>query len=67
MFNKKLIEVFATNINYTPEPDTISYLIRQGLKVKRSSSRNVRQNGESYLTLARSMKYMIHMIVSIVP
>lgn len=25
MFNKKLIEVFATNINYTPEPDTISY------------------------------------------
>ncbi|MDY4001088.1 MAG: glycosyltransferase family 2 protein [Streptococcus orisratti] len=67
MFNKKLIEVFATNINYTPEPDTISYLIRQGLKVKEVQVEMLdREAGESYLTLARSMKYMIHMIVSIV-
>ena len=28
MFSKDLIQVFARNINYGPEPDTVSYLLR---------------------------------------
>lgn len=67
MFNRKLIEIFATNINYTPEPDTISYLIRQGLKVKEVQVKMLdREAGQSYLTLSRSVTYMIHMVVSII-
>lgn len=67
MFNRKLIKEFALNINFTPEPDTISYLIKRGLKVKEVQVRmQDREAGESYLTLSRSVSYMFHMIVSIV-
>ncbi|MGQ4037716.1 glycosyltransferase family 2 protein [Streptococcus dysgalactiae] len=67
IFNKKLIEIYATNINYTPEPDTISYLIRQGYKVSEVRVQmNERIAGQSYLTLSRSIKYMIHMFISII-
>ncbi|WP_283271561.1 glycosyltransferase family 2 protein [Streptococcus dysgalactiae] len=67
IFNKKLIEIYATNINYTPEPDTISYLIRQGYKVSEVQVQmNERIAGQSYLTLSRSIKYMIHMFISII-
>lgn len=66
MFNKDLIEEFAKNINYGPEPDTVSYLIRHGVKVcEVQVSMQDRQAGESYLTLARSIEYMMHMFVSI--
>ena len=30
LFNKTLIREFAENINYEPEPDTVSFLIKQG-------------------------------------
>lgn len=66
MFNKELIKAFATNVNYTPEPDTISHLIRQGKKVVEVQvSMQERQTGQSYLTLSRSINYMVHMVISI--
>ncbi|HFI0081220.1 TPA: glycosyltransferase family 2 protein [Streptococcus suis] len=66
MFNKELIKDFALNVNYTPEPDTISFLIRQGYKVKEVQVQmQNRQAGHSYLTLSRSIKYMVHMFTSI--
>ncbi|HFI0237827.1 TPA: glycosyltransferase family 2 protein [Streptococcus suis] len=66
MFNKDLIKDFALNVNYTPEPDTISFLIRQGYKIKEVQVKMLeRQAGQSYLTLSRSFKYMIHMFTSI--
>ncbi|KPJ22076.1 glycosyltransferase family 2 protein [Streptococcus phocae subsp. phocae] len=66
MFNNVLIKAFAEDINYTPEPDTISYLIRQGFDVKEVQvAMQERQAGQSYLTLSRSIKYMIHMFTSI--
>lgn len=66
MFNKELIKDFASNVNYTPEPDTISFLIRQGYKIKEVQVEMLdRQAGQSYLTLSRSIKYMIHMFTSI--
>ena len=34
MFNRTMVEEFAQNLNYGPEPDTISYLIKNGAKVK---------------------------------
>ncbi|HEL0246064.1 TPA: glycosyltransferase family 2 protein [Streptococcus equi subsp. zooepidemicus] len=67
MFNQELIRIFATNINYTPEPDTISYLIRQGYRVSEVQVQmNDRLAGQSYLTLSRSIKYMVHMFISII-
>lgn len=67
MFNKNLIKEFALNLNFTPEPDTISYLIKRGLKVREVQVQmREREFGQSYLTLTRSLKYMIHMFVSIV-
>lgn len=66
MFNQELIKDFALNVNYTPEPDTISFLIRQGYKIKEVQVKMLeRQAGQSYLTLSRSIKYMIHMFTSI--
>jgi len=67
MLNRNLIREFAVNLNYGPEPDTISYLIKQGVKVSEVQvSMDERIEGESYLTFSRSMKYMLRMIISIV-
>ena len=30
MFSREMIREFALNLNYGPEPDTISYLLKQG-------------------------------------
>lgn len=66
MFSKNLIKEFATNINYGPEPDTVSYLLRHGVKVGEVQvAMQDRMAGESYLTLSRSIQYMTHMMISI--
>ena len=33
MFNQKMIREFALNLNYGPEPDTVSFLLKQGARV----------------------------------
>ena len=33
LFSRKMIGEFAWNLNYGPEPDTVSFLIRQGAKI----------------------------------
>ena len=33
MFNRNMMEEFAVGLNYGPEPDTISWMIKQGAKV----------------------------------
>lgn len=66
MFNRRLLEEFAQNLNYGPEPDTISYLIKNGAVVKEVQVNMAeRTAGESYLNFARSVQYMIKMGLSI--
>lgn len=66
MLDQSLIKEFATNLNYGPEPDTVSYLIRRGAKVEEVQvEMRERETGQSYLTLSRSIKYMWHMFASI--
>lgn len=66
LFNRDVVREFALNINYGPEPDTISYLIKRGVKVKEVQVKmDERIAGESYLNLSKSMKYMILMSFSI--
>ena len=66
MFSQKLIKEFALNLNYGPEPETISYLIKHGAKVAEVQvEREARLEGESYLNLYRSISYMLRMGISI--
>lgn len=67
LFNKKMIELFATSMNYGPEPDTLSYLIRSGCKVVEVQvEMDDRIAGESYLNLKNSILYMSRMCTSII-
>lgn len=66
MLNRKMIEQFAFNLNYDPEPDTISYLLRCGATVAEVQVQmQDRAAGESYLTAYKSIMYMIRMGLSI--
>ena len=67
VFDKNLIREFSQNINYEPEPDTISFLIKQGAKIGEVQvSMQERIAGESYLNFTKSMIYMVKMLISIV-
>lgn len=67
LYGKRMIKKLATSMNYGPEPDTIAFLIRCGAKVEEYQVHmNERTAGESYLNLARSIKYMFHMCSSII-
>ena len=66
LYDRKMIEEFAKGLNYGPEPDTISYLIRQGAKVAEVPVvMDERAGGVSYLTPVKAARYMIQMLVSI--
>ena len=66
MFSRPMIKEFAQNLNYGPEPDTVSYLLKNGAKVSEVQVKmEERQFGESYLNIVGSAKYMIKMLVSI--
>ena len=66
MFNKKMIAEFALNMNYGPEPDTVSYLLKQGATIAEvQAEMDERIAGESYLNMTKSMMYMLRMLLSI--
>ncbi len=66
MFSRRMIREFSTGLNYGPEPDTVSYLIRQGAKVAEVPVvMDERILGVSYLTPINAMRYMLKMLVSI--
>ncbi|MBD9157359.1 MAG: glycosyltransferase family 2 protein [Lachnospiraceae bacterium] len=66
MFSKRMIREFASGLNYGPEPDTVSYLIRQGARVAEVPViMDERILGVSYLTPVNAMRYMLKMLISI--
>lgn len=66
MFSRKMIREFAMGLNYGPEPDTVSYLVKQGANVAEVPViMDERISGTSYLTPIRAAKYMTQMLVSI--
>lgn len=66
MFSQDMIREFAQNLNYGPEPDTVSYLMKNGARVSEIPVHmDERQAGESYLNLGNSCKYMLKMLISI--
>lgn len=66
LYSRKCIKEFAQGINYGPEPDTISFLIKNGAKVAEVQvEMKERVAGTSYLNFARSISYMFRMLMSI--
>jgi glycosyltransferase involved in cell wall biosynthesis len=66
MFSRKMIEEFALGLNYGPEPDTVSYLIKQGARVAEVQvAMDERIAGVSYLNPVNAAKYMSKMLFSI--
>lgn len=66
-YNQKAIWEFNRNASLTPEPDTLVYMMKKGLKVKEVQvEMKDREFGESYLNPIKSVKYMINMICSII-
>ncbi|MCR8613399.1 MAG: glycosyltransferase family 2 protein [Mycoplasma sp.] len=66
LFDRNLIKEFALKMNRVPEPDTISFLLKEKYKIKEVQVEvKERESGQSYLTTFSSMKYMIHVIISI--
>ncbi len=66
MYNRRCMEAFSKEINYGPEPDTISYLMKNGYKVEEvQAEMQERMAGSSYLTFTRSIAYMTKMLTSI--
>lgn len=66
LFNKNMIKKFGYQINYGPEPDTLAYLLNCGVKIEEVPVQmQERTAGASYLTLGRSISYMLHILYGI--
>ena len=67
IYSKRVIKAYATEMNFNPEPDTISYLIKCGAKVEEVQvEMSDREDGESYLNWKTSIIYMIKVCFSII-
>ena len=66
LFNKRMIKKFAYDMHYSPEPDTLAYLLNCGVKIEEVQvEMRERLSGESYLIGMMSARYMLHMLFSI--
>lgn len=66
LYNRKLIREMAYDVNFSPEPDTVSYLLRCGALVEEIQvTTRERVAGESYLGMGRSIRYMVQMCMNI--
>ena len=66
LFDKAMIPLFAREMDFGPEPDTISLLMRWGYKVEETQvEMRERTAGESYLNFTKSVAYMLRMSISI--
>ena len=66
LFDAQMIPLFARELDYSPEPDTISLLMRRGFSVREVQVQmRERTAGESYLTFTKSVSYMLRICISI--
>lgn len=66
-YNKKAINEFIRNKSLTPEPDTLVYMMKKGIKIKEVQvEMSDREFGESYLKPLKSIEYMLNMFLSII-
>lgn len=66
LFNKKMIKRFGYDMHYSPEPDTLAYLLNCGVKIEEIQvTMYERIAGVSYLNFKTSIWYMMKMLFSI--
>ena len=66
MYNRTMIEKYARDFDISPEPDTISLLIRKGAKViEIPAQMRERQGGTSYLHSFSAISYMARTCLSL--
>ena len=66
LFDRQMIPLFANEMDFGPEPDTISLLMRWAYKVEETQvEMRERIAGESYLNFTKSITYMLRMSISI--
>lgn len=66
-YDKKAIEEFNKNASLTPEPDTLVYMIKKGLKVEEVQvEMNEREFGESYFNPFKALEWMINVFIAII-
>ena len=66
MYDRRMIHLFANQINYPPEPDTVSWLVKNGAKVAEVQAyMDERTAGVSYLTPMNAARYMTRTLISI--
>ena len=66
LFNKKMIKRFGYDIHYSPEPDTLAYLLNCGVDIREIQVQmHDRISGVSYLDFKNSIWYMMKMLFSI--
>ena len=67
MYSRGVMGRFVANVNLRPEPDTISFLLRSGVRVRECQvTMRERIAGSSYLTVFHAASYMLRMVFSIV-
>lgn len=66
LYKRNIIRAFAENERLTPEPDTLTFLIRMGADIREIQVKmEERMYGQSYLSPVNATKYMIRMLSSI--
>ena len=66
LFNKRMIKRFGYDMHYSPEPDTLAYLLNCGVKIEEVQVQmQERIAGVSYLNFKNSAWYMMKMMFSI--
>lgn len=67
LFNKRMIKRFGYDMHYSPEPDTLAYLLNCGVDIREVQvTMYERTAGVSYLDFKGSAWYMMKMLFSIV-
>lgn len=66
LFDQKAMVFYITHSNMTPEPETISFMMKKKFRVEEVQvEMQDRVAGESYLNLRRSIQYMVRVAISI--
>lgn len=66
MFNRRMIEQYCVDMHYSPEPDTLAYLLNCGVYIEEVQvEMRERFAGKSYLNNLASFNYMLRMLFSI--
>ncbi len=66
LFSDGIMSLFVENRHFTPEPDTVAFLIRMGADVREVKvTMEDRMAGQSYLTPINATKYMFKMMKTI--